>query len=207
MLAWGRAGGWGHPVPPAPFSCEICHFGEQSSFLKNPPGDTPSCWVPWACRDPVACLDVPSAPGRLHCASLNGLIISNYVHSSWSVGSPGQGMGFSLGIIPGAPRVSPKWGVLRDQDTQGYVPKAFVPRAGVPRGQHPQGQFPKQRVLRGPSRTGPQSSCLQSGGPKGPGARSLKSLSHSLPPSVPAPQNPHPRAEISYPTSPKPRSC
>lgn len=34
VLAWGRAGGWGHPVPPAPsFPAKSATLGKRTSFF------------------------------------------------------------------------------------------------------------------------------------------------------------------------------
>lgn len=158
----------------------------------NPPGETLGCWAPWGHGDTAACLGVPpQAPGRLHRAPLNGLIISNYLHSCGLWGAlgvfPEESPWSSQGACPQnggsqaartLKNMSPKQGVLRDQDPQGQVPRACVPKVGVPRDQEP-----------GPSSPRPQRGHLRSSRP-----------------SIPGPQSP-PRAEIPYSMSPKPRSC
>lgn len=170
-------------------------------------GGTATPWLVW--MSPV-CLDV-------HCAPLNGLIISNYSHSSWSVRSPGQDMGFSLGMVLGDPRACvPKIPPKRPSRMcpqslcpQGRGPK--VPKAGDPQGQVSGAHVPKAGGLKGPgpSGTNPQSSCPQFWGPKGPRARSLQSLSPERPspqlPSLSA-QNPIPEQRSQIPAQDTPRS-
>lgn len=142
----------------------------------NPPGEIPGCWAPWGHGDTAACLGVPpQAPGRLHRAPLNGLIISNYLHSC--------GLWGALGVFPEESPWSSQGTCPQNGGSQAAKTlKDMSPKQGGPKGP-------------GPSRTGPQSLCPQSGGPTGPRARSLKSLS---------PERPPPQLACLNPWSPKP---